>query len=336
MKSIFYKILISFFAVLIALVFIEFLLIILKVDNRKLIKIKYLKEDWRSHHMFNDILFVPDPILLWKPNPKLKYVSKKGFLGDEFDIKKDETTLRIFCLGDSLTQWLPTCNYPAMLKELLAKQDKIGEFSNFEVINAGAYGYTSYQGIKLLEQISNYHPDIVIFLFGWNDAVETYNPSDKYLGMKIKNCSKIKLHLVMTLYRFRFYHLIRNFWLSIKFKKAKNQISTRVSLKDYKENLIYLKKLSKKYKFLPILVTRPYKLYQNPAGNWRDNVYKYNKTVREFSRKEDIILFDAYDFLKDKKDVFYDECHLNEKGLKLLSREIYFIILKNLSNIKGS
>jgi len=86
------------------------------------------------------------------------------------DIEDDGAT-RILALGDSCTwgwQVAQDETYPHELQQLLNEQYGA---RRYRVINAGAPGYTSYQGLTFLRDTGlQLHPAIVIIGFGFNDA----------------------------------------------------------------------------------------------------------------------------------------------------------------------
>lgn len=85
---------------------------------------------------------------------------------------KPDGAFRVVCLGDSSTIGdgvKANETYCAQLEDLLS--EKLAP-RKVEAINAGFFGYSSFQGLKLMEQ---YHqvlqPDAVVFYFGANDGV---------------------------------------------------------------------------------------------------------------------------------------------------------------------
>lgn len=106
-----------------------------------------------------------DPELFWKPRAGVLGHNSRGCLGPDFSDKPAEAVFRILCLGDSCTHFGPV-PYPEML------QEKLNETApgRFEVINAAVIGYTSFQGMKLLESKGiNWSPHLVTVYFAWND-----------------------------------------------------------------------------------------------------------------------------------------------------------------------
>jgi lysophospholipase L1-like esterase len=137
-------------------------------------------------------IFEGDPLLLWKLKPNLNQVvwdytvlstNAQSFRSNYPIIAKEPGTLRIICLGDSVTfgyrvpvvwpnkpteydhEWLPY----SMLLEKQLREANIGR--RIEVITMAVPGYTSHQGLAWLRRDIDYlEPDLVIVSFGWNDV----------------------------------------------------------------------------------------------------------------------------------------------------------------------
>ena len=134
----------------------------------------------------------PDPELLWRLNPG-RYnakellakapggaylieavqpeaaleISPPGLRGGDPGPKAGRW--RILCLGDSVTfGYLRP--YPEVLEQLLGEKKGAG---SVQVINAGVPGYSLAQGARWFSKYGpSFEPDVVVALFGWNDAKE--------------------------------------------------------------------------------------------------------------------------------------------------------------------
>jgi lysophospholipase L1-like esterase len=107
-------------------------------------------------------------------------------------------TYRILCLGDSNVA-LAGEPYPQRIQKLLDAASP----GRFEVINAGVPGYTSLQGLRLLEgRASSYAPRLVTVQFGWND----HWMADKPLSQKVSR-ERVAFGLRERLRRSRIYQL---------------------------------------------------------------------------------------------------------------------------------
>ncbi len=84
----------------------------------------------------------------------------------------DDGAARILALGDSCTwgwQVDQSAAYPQVLQRLIDENQGPGKY---RVINAGAPGYTSYQGLVYLrDRGMELKPDVVIVAFGFNDSL---------------------------------------------------------------------------------------------------------------------------------------------------------------------
>jgi lysophospholipase L1-like esterase len=132
-------------------------------------------------------LYRPDPNLIRRMQPNFHMVypmrglipgrdetytvdtNERGFRTASFPVEKKEGVFRIAAMGDSTTfgfQVKESEAYPQVLAAML-EQEYPGRF---EVLNLGAPGYTTRQGIELLRREAiTFEPDLVTFAYGTND-----------------------------------------------------------------------------------------------------------------------------------------------------------------------
>lgn len=80
---------------------------------------------------------------------------------------REPGTFRVVCLGDS-TAFGNHTSYPQQLQEILSGLRGDIEVS---VINAGVPGFSSWQGLRMLERdLLDYQPDLITWCFGFNNA----------------------------------------------------------------------------------------------------------------------------------------------------------------------
>jgi tetratricopeptide (TPR) repeat protein len=120
-------------------------------------------------------------VLVTSPN-KLKF-----FNGQEFPKVKRPGTYRIFCLGGSTTYGRPfwdMTSFCGWLRELLAVADPS---RTYEVINAGGISYASYRVALVMEELSQYDPDLFIVYSGHNEFLErrTYHEIRERSGFRM-------------------------------------------------------------------------------------------------------------------------------------------------------
>jgi lysophospholipase L1-like esterase len=116
--------------------------------------------------------FRPVMPLSLRENPRWEIsLNSMGFRDEEFSVTKPPSSFRIVCIGDSWTFGAnvgQVQSYPQRLKALL---DQELPLANFEILNLGVLGYSSYQGLELLRsRVMGLLPDLVVIGFGMNDA----------------------------------------------------------------------------------------------------------------------------------------------------------------------
>ena len=98
---------------------------------------------------------------------KLHWFNKQSF-----PKTKTPETLRVFCMGGSTTYghpyWDPT-SFPGWMREILPSLDPS---KRWEVINAGGISYASYRVTALMEELSQYEPDLFVIYSVHNEFLE--------------------------------------------------------------------------------------------------------------------------------------------------------------------
>jgi len=282
-------------------------------------------EDWREFHMFSNEDFIPDPYLFWKLNPKNKLSNSKGFIGPEFNSIKPDATIRIFCIGDSNTMGTTDGSYPLELGSLV--QSRLFSNKKVEVINAGIAGYSSLQGLRLCFEIMKYNPDLVTICFGWNDPCFTSRKPDKMF----RPVNKTLLGIERFFYRFKTYQLLRYIFLKLGLTK-RQQIkgyTRRVDSEDYESNLIEMVNLTKTNRVKLLFITRPCISELEPwMESFVNDTKFYNSIVRLVAKRLDIDIIDAEIIFCNHQEYFFDSCHFNREGGRLLAEKIYDYIKK--------
>jgi len=129
--------------------------------------------------------FTADRYLLWRLEPGTNLggipVSADGTLGNVAPAKKKpEGTIRVLCLGDSVSA-LTYRVFPDIAARLANGAQTT---TTLEVINASVAGYTTEQGRRLWGRLKHLHPDVVLISYGWNDHFPALNLPDKELGAR--------------------------------------------------------------------------------------------------------------------------------------------------------
>ncbi len=125
---------------------------------------------------------------------KLVWFNDQSFLR-----KKPPGTKRIFCLGGSTTYGHPyddTTSFCGWMREFLPVVDDSQEW---EVINCGGISYASYRVAAVMEELSQYEPDVFVVLSGHNEFLERRTYADMF------ERSSLSLHLHAALSKTRTY-----------------------------------------------------------------------------------------------------------------------------------
>ena len=96
----------------------------------------------------------------------------RWFNEQRFAQKKSDGTFRIFCVGGSTTYGRPyqdATSFCGWLREILPAADNA---RSWEVINAGGISYASYRVAMVMEELTNYEPDLFIVYCGHNEFLE--------------------------------------------------------------------------------------------------------------------------------------------------------------------
>jgi tetratricopeptide (TPR) repeat protein len=143
-----------------------------------------------------------DPDRMVTASGKLAYFNKQSF-----SRQKVSGTRRIFCLGGSTTYGRPyddDTSFAGWLRELLPR---VAPDVNWEVINAGGVSYASYRVARLVDELTEYEPDLLIVYTGQNEFLE-----DRTYG-EIRRASPLRRHVTAALTRTRTYALVQRFLL---------------------------------------------------------------------------------------------------------------------------
>ena len=90
-----------------------------------------------------------------------------------FPAKKAEDVTRIFCIGGSTTYGRPYDDRTAFSGWLRNFLPAVDSSRRWEIINAGGISYASYRVARLMEELSDYEPDLFIVYSGHNEFLES-------------------------------------------------------------------------------------------------------------------------------------------------------------------
>jgi len=267
--------------------------------------------EWRYYHAFNDKHFVYDPDLIWRPRKGSGPITSQGYRGDEIPREKKPGSIRIFAFGDSNTLgWVGGSgpNWPAYLQEILRQEN-----DRYTVVNAGAYGYTSFQGLRRLQEALHWQPDLALISFGMNDSVPVTLSDAEFLSRRFRT-----LDLDRKLVSFRVGQLA----LAVSdglLGRERKELVRRVSIPEYRENLAEMIRLSRERKIQPVLLTRPF-CASADGGGWLKNFDPaYGPATIEVARQHGALVIDVQKYFQDRRELFEDVTHFTEEGHRLMA-----------------
>ena len=153
-------------------------------------------------------VFIPsssDPNRLETAPNKLAWFNHQSF-----PATKPANTYRIFCLGGSTTYGRPysdQTSFCGWLREFLNAQPTAKGDANttrFELINAGGISYASYRVVRVLKEVLQYTPDLVVIYTGHNEFLEERTFRD------LRETPKLITRADTLLSRTRTYSLIKS------------------------------------------------------------------------------------------------------------------------------
>ncbi len=294
---------------------------------------KYKNPD-RDKGIF-DVL--PDARLFWRltpSNPRL-LTNSHGFRGEDFADRKAPGVVRVVSMGCSCTFGIASSySYTAALQQFL-NENRGGR--RYEVVNTGVPGYSSFQGVRLLEsEALGYGPDILTVFYGWNDHWLARYFADK----DQKTPSRTSLFLVDHASRSRLFQAMLRLNGMIRGSGRKTAALYRVSPEDYRRNLERIIADARKAGVRVALITAP-TAYTRPEdvqeylvddGFTPDKATalrlhrEYNEIVRQVARSEKTLVVDCdstFEANPQKKMLFgADGIHPNEYGHWLIGMEL--------------
>ena len=261
--------------------------------------------DARFYHLFSDAHFVYDPELIWRPRPGHAPFNAMGYRGPEVGPLRLPGTVRIFALGDSNTLgWADEegANWPAELGRLLRAQG-----GGYEVVNAGVWGYSSFQGLARLREVLELSPDLVLISFGSNDAHRVARPDSDFARRPL-----LLRRLELTLREWRLMQLLAAVREGVR--PAQAALRPRVDLEEYEHNLRSMVEACRRRDAVPVLLPRPFVGPVTDELWWKNFGADYNRAAARVAEAEGVLLIDLYSFFKPREDLFADESHFTAPG----------------------
>jgi lysophospholipase L1-like esterase len=276
-----------------------------------------VNSDFREQHAFHDRHLVYDPDLIWRPvSGQFSPYNPQGFRGATVDQDKRPGTYRIIAIGDSNTFGWDVdegVNWPSQLQTLFAASRP-----GTEVINAGVWGYTSYQGRQRFKEMLAFHPDLVLISFGGNDAHPVTVPDAEY----VRRHDRID-RITRATRKLKLAQLAVAAWDRAQMMTSGGTLGPRVNLDDYKAHLHEIVREGRARGVRVVLLTRPYTGSSTDPASWKTFAPNYNAATIEIGREDGVPVIDVYAAFKEHPDVFDDEAHFGVAGHRMAAELLH-------------
>lgn len=263
-----------------------------------------------------------------------------GYRGADVALPKPSGTVRIVALGGSTTYGTsvkPNETYPFYLEQVL--REDYG-YSNVEVINAGVFGYTTYQTLaNLTFRIVELEPDIVIIYHAGNDVLTREVNPDCYRGVnpllgldprgRVAASTYTQPLPFSALYRFITINLglnanptqVESFLTSANVVCGDGQAYTPEAMVAanpptyFERNLISMIGIARIHDFDLVLASWAYEeASEEAAPYWREAVAEHNAIIRQVAAAYDAPLIDYAPQAPQQPEYWADYVHMNAAG----------------------
>jgi lysophospholipase L1-like esterase len=287
--------------------------------------------------------FVRDPILFWRIRPDSPEIAvsravarvnnSMGFRGPLVDAVRTTDAGRVAFLGDSCTYGVGVGlreSYVGRLGPLLERATG----RPVELVNTGCPGYSSYQGLKMLEtEILPLHPDVVTVYFGnWNDFVPAIGGDDEDKGRRLSPPGWAS-GLERDASRLRLFVAVQHAWVRIlgagdpefgrrardeyieAFKRGAPPEGRRVPPERFRLNLLAMVRICRANGITPIFISPPL----SKASQLEFPIYlEYRRIVQGVAEEQAVPLAPAAEELGSREAVgeavYQDWVHPNAAG----------------------
>ena len=260
-----------------------------------------------------------------------------GIRADE--IKTEKGGKRLIALGNSCTfGWgvsIENCWTTQLERNLNLELSSI----DFEVINAGTPGYSSFQGKIYFEEFLKYEPDMVLIMFGWNDH---WKAGKEISDAEQKMPPAIVLSLQNTFSNLKLYKLLRKFTLSMTEDTQIDRIDNisgkrRVSTDEYFQNLSEIIETAREHNVTPVLLIPPIASLENYYRATSSNLHllhqKYQDVMLRVSEYQQVDILDLQSTFDNFNTLFDnpsgDPIHFNIQGHEVAAMAISEYLLAN-------
>ena len=306
--------------------------------GKRIQKIIFHNEDKKTYYFRDFYGFREDGDIYKKYDAsKIKLIFNGGSTGDEMHLNYDDTIVGIINSNFQKDKLIPKI-YNASLSGKSLK-GHVNEFSYW------------------FKKIPNFKPNIIIYYFGINDRHTINNRWHDYetnytlFNVIIDNISQKsffweKLKIIKDRYFFtqenlgKYYSDDQDLLKRLKegriilYNEAKEKYNTKnandiLIIKNFKKNLLHLKKNLDHWKIIPIFITQ---ITYDVNGD--KLLFFLNLELKKFADKNNFDIIKLDELIKEPLiNSFVDEVHTNSKGSEKIANIIYPLLKKKLIGI---
>jgi lysophospholipase L1-like esterase len=246
--------------------------------------------------------------------------SSLGCRGPEIPLEKPQEVKRVLMIGDSSTYGESVRFEDTYAHRLEKMLNASAGSKNWQVINAGVPGYTSFQGCRLLRRYESMQPDILVVYFGANDVFRT----DVADAERTFPMGPQWDFVLMNLEKSYFYHLFRKLIFLVTGTLHRNPESRgkgegvcRVSPQEFEKNLSEMVRISKKLGCEIFLMTS--------VGRDQEKLYNLKQVLNYQIEGAHVIDLDVpfRSQTHDLDGLFIDNVHPTPAGHDLIAKAIW-------------
>jgi lysophospholipase L1-like esterase len=263
-----------------------------------------------------------------------------GLRGGDLATRLSQPQKRIACFGNSCTFGWRLDEDETYAKQLEQALDTASSTGDFEVINCGVPGYSTFQGLPMLKEYQPIlKPDFVTICYGWNDHwAAGFDIEDKDQRMPPQFVLDFQNTLSASYaYRSLKYLLLSNYEKQQEYTYNREAPRYRVSLDDYRANLSAMIQFCRDNGIRPILITSPAGDADPGIENLMEQYHEhYNAAVRAVSASLNVPLVDAARIFEDHPE-FYDNpkddfIHYNKQGAAMIATRLADVVSQQVAS----
>ena len=220
-------------------------------------------------------------------NPRLRaYFNSISFIKD-----KPKGTRRIFILGGSSALGFPFGQQASFSEFLSQGLNYLDSAHQYQVINLGGFGYASYRLLRLLKEIIQYQPDLIIIMTGDNEFLEKRDYGERSQARwLIEKLEHLRIYCLIRKMVFKFSPEIRKPIIAPEVKWEHYTLEPKMRemiIEHFRFNLREMARICQKEKIPVLFLTSPANLKDFPPYY---SIHKKGITENELSKWSEYLL----------------------------------------------